>query len=195
MFRLEHKPLDTLSVSSAFGMRDYLQMWWHNGIDYRCAIGTPVYAAAAGTVKAAKNNPTGYGLYVAIWHGVAGTLYGHLSRYLVTVGQKVKAGDLIGYSGITGVTGGPHLHFEIRLCRSYDSNFWERSAIDNKVFMRCIDPAIFMDDLLERSEPLTVADANLVVQTQAGLEAGSMQYLNYYEYDDALITKLAKAML
>ncbi|MBC7559330.1 MAG: M23 family metallopeptidase, partial [Dermatophilaceae bacterium] len=87
----------------------------HAGIDFGAPIGTPVYAASNGTVVAA-GPATGFGKWVKITHpGGIDTVYGHLSRWTVTVGQAVQAGELIAYSGNEGRSTGPHLHFEIRV--------------------------------------------------------------------------------
>jgi hypothetical protein len=88
----------------------------HNGLDLGVLEGTPVKAAAAGTVNRACMDGSGYGNHVRIDHGKDSvTLYGHLSTMKVKVGQEVKAGQVIGLSGNTGNSTGPHLHFEIRM--------------------------------------------------------------------------------
>ena len=77
-------------------------------------IGTPVYAASHGTVVAA-GPASGYGRWVKLAHpGGITTVYGHVSRESVIVGQAVQAGQLIAYSGNEGRSTGPHLHFEVR---------------------------------------------------------------------------------
>lgn len=87
----------------------------HTGIDYGCPLGTPVLASADGTVMRAGFAATGYGYYVTIQHpDGSATVYAHLKTPIVTVGQEVKQGDVIGYSGNTGNSTGPHLHFEAR---------------------------------------------------------------------------------
>ncbi len=86
----------------------------HAGIDFGAPIGTPVYAASNGTVLAA-GPANGYGQWVKLAHpGGTTTVYGHLSRATVTVGQAVQTGQLIAYSGNEGRSTGPHLHFEVR---------------------------------------------------------------------------------
>ncbi len=89
-----------------------------NGIDLGAPRGSTIYAAGAGTVIVSRNNGAwngGYGNYVVISHanGVQ-TLYSHMSRTAVTVGQTVTGGQPIGYVGTTGQATGPHLHFEVR---------------------------------------------------------------------------------
>ena len=88
----------------------------HTGIDYGCPEGTPILASADGTVKIIANLYIGYGKYIILNHGNYSTLYAHLSRIDVDYGQTVKQGDVIGLSGSTGKSSGPHLHFELRDC-------------------------------------------------------------------------------
>lgn len=86
----------------------------HEGIDFRAAVGTRVYAAQSGKVIYAGRKG-GYGKVIGIQHaGDWTTWYGHLSRIRVSVGKKVGQGQVIGLSGNTGMSTGPHLHFEIR---------------------------------------------------------------------------------
>jgi murein DD-endopeptidase MepM/ murein hydrolase activator NlpD len=89
----------------------------YNGVDYGMPVGTTLYAAAQGTVIISKNSGYngGYGKYIVIKHpNNTQTVYGHMSDVVVTVGQSVTQGQTIGYSGNTGRSTGPHLHFEVR---------------------------------------------------------------------------------
>ena len=163
MIRLKNLPIKNWTTTSGFGKRDYKANPWHNGIDGRAVIGTPVYAVADGEVKVAENNPTGYGLYITLDHNVFGSLYGHLSKFNCMVGQLVKSGDIIGYSGNTGLSTGPHLHFEIRFCKY--ANFWDR---EGDIFLRCVDPLPFIEKFIER-ENLTYNAIFEVLQVRRGL--------------------------
>ncbi len=103
-------------LTSGFGLRRHpvfgvIRM--HNGVDIAAPWGTPVRAAASGTVLFAGWFG-GYGKLVILDHGGFTTLYGHLSSIGVAVGQRVQAGQVIGRVGSTGYSTGPHLHFEIR---------------------------------------------------------------------------------
>ena len=98
---------------------------FHTGIDYGCPLGTPILASESGTVFSAGWDNTGYGNCVIIQHkdGNA-TLYAHLQSIAVKAGQKVKRSQVIGYSGSTGNSTGPHLHFEARKkADDYTSHF------------------------------------------------------------------------
>lgn len=89
---------------------------FHTGIDYPGAFGTPVTAAAAGRVTFAGRSFGGWGRLVVISHGVGvQTLYAHLSRIGVRVGQRVPAGRRLGRMGSSGRSSGPHLHFEVQV--------------------------------------------------------------------------------
>ena len=105
------------TMASGYGYRRdpiYGTSKFHEGMDFSSAIGTPVYATGAGTVKSAGWE-SGYGNSIDIDHGFNYlTRYAHLSQILVKPGQAVKRGDLIGKVGNTGKSTGPHLHYEVR---------------------------------------------------------------------------------
>jgi murein DD-endopeptidase MepM/ murein hydrolase activator NlpD len=90
----------------------------YNAVDLAAPVGTPIYAAAEGTVIIANSNGAwngGYGNYVVIKHANgAQTLYAHMSSVLVSVGESVSQGVQIGAVGMTGKSTGAHLHFEVR---------------------------------------------------------------------------------
>lgn len=111
-------PLTSGWLSSNFGnRRDPLtgEADFHAGLDISAGRGTPVYATADGTVQLSGFSGN-YGNCVEVTHGYGiATRYGHLSRYVVRLGQQIKRGNIIGYVGATGRTTGPHLHYEILL--------------------------------------------------------------------------------
>ncbi|TAE47418.1 MAG: M23 family metallopeptidase [Bacteroidetes bacterium] len=105
-------------VISGFGMRMHPILKFrkmHTGLDMEAAIGTTVYATADGVVITSGTTQGGYGLQIEIKHGNFGytTKYAHLSRTIVSEGQEVKRGQVIGYTGNSGQSKGPHLHYEI----------------------------------------------------------------------------------
>lgn len=86
----------------------------HNGQDFEVPYGTEVYATGDGTIVEAGRNDGGFGIYVVIDHDYGlSSIYGHLSQVRVVKGQNVKRGDLIGISGNTGASTGPHLHYQV----------------------------------------------------------------------------------
>lgn len=87
----------------------------HTGVDFVASIGTPVYATADGVVNSAGYSTGGYGNLVKIEHALGFmTYYAHLNKVVVQKGTFVRRGQLIAYSGNTGNSTGPHLHYEIR---------------------------------------------------------------------------------
>lgn len=104
-------------VTSGFGWRIhpiYKTQEFHPGLDFPSNQGTPVYATGNGKVEFANFDNSGYGLHIIINHGFGyQTLYAHLSKISVKVGEKVKRGQLIGYVGSTGLSTAPHLHYEV----------------------------------------------------------------------------------
>jgi murein DD-endopeptidase MepM/ murein hydrolase activator NlpD len=86
----------------------------HEGIDIPVPVGTPVRAAGSGTVVM-REWQDGYGNYTCIRHVAVLTCYAHQSRFHTKLGANVEQGDAIGYSGDTGTSEAPHVHFEVRL--------------------------------------------------------------------------------
>ncbi len=108
---------DLSRIASGYGWRNdpvTKVRKFHYGMDFTAPRGTPVYATGDGRIKRADNRSTGYGNHIRIDHGFGYTsLYGHLYKYNVRVGQQVQRGDVIGYVGSTGRSMAPHLHYEI----------------------------------------------------------------------------------
>ena len=116
-------PVPYYTLTSAFGMRFHpiLNIWrMHNGIDMACAEGTEIYASRGGVVTVAAYQENGAGNYVQINHGDGySSVYMHMTHYIVSAGDYVAAGQVIGYVGSTGLSKGNHLHFGI----SYDGTY------------------------------------------------------------------------
>jgi murein DD-endopeptidase MepM/ murein hydrolase activator NlpD len=121
---LMRNPVRGGRFTSGFGDRrhpllKYMRM--HNGVDWAAPTGTPIAAAGDGTVEQVGGRG-GYGNYVRLRHANGfSTAYGHMSRYAAGVapGVTVKQGQIIGYVGSTGLSTGPHLHFEVLVNNSY----------------------------------------------------------------------------
>ena len=116
---LKRTPINNAKITSSFsGRRKHPVLGFtraHKGVDFRAPTGTPIPAAGAGRVVARSFN-RGHGNFVKIRHnGTFETLYAHMSRFAkgVNVGTVVRQGQIIGYSGSTGLSTGPHLHYEI----------------------------------------------------------------------------------
>lgn len=107
-------PTESRVLTSNFGARWGRQ---HKGLDVKVYIGDTIRAAFSGKVRIVRYEARGYGKYVVIRHynGLE-TIYGHMSKQLVTEDQEVRAGEPIGLGGNTGRSTGSHLHFETRLC-------------------------------------------------------------------------------
>ena len=107
-------PCDSRLLTSNFGARWGRQ---HKGLDIKVYVGDTIRAAFSGKVRVVRYEARGYGKYVVIRHdnGLE-TIYGHMSKQLVSENQEVRSGDPIGLGGNTGRSTGSHLHFETRLC-------------------------------------------------------------------------------
>lgn len=144
-FKLKCVPMKWKRISQPF------RKGKHGGIDLAAPTGTPVYATQDGTIVSAKYGgwDKSYGRMVAIYHGHGTyTNHAHLSKIKVKVGQKVKAGTLIGLCGSSGNSSGPHLHYEIHLGKK-----WNR-----------IDPKPYLDDVLVRTKMLYHAEKTYTTQ-------------------------------
>jgi murein DD-endopeptidase MepM/ murein hydrolase activator NlpD len=112
-------PIEYNGINSNFGYRvDPVsnKREFHLGLDLKAKMNVPVYATADGIAEVAKfDGKSGYGNLVVLQHNYGfKTYYGHLNKITVQAGKFLKKGDLIGYSGNTGLVSGPHLHYEVR---------------------------------------------------------------------------------
>ncbi|MEH6650133.1 MAG: M23 family metallopeptidase [Motiliproteus sp.] len=112
-------PLEKVELTDRFGRRTHPvtgKKKHHNGLDFRAAMGTPIYATADGAVEfSGFHKKSGYGNLIIINHNFGfKSYYGHLKKAAVRSGRLVKKGQLIGYSGNSGISTGPHLHYEVR---------------------------------------------------------------------------------
>jgi murein DD-endopeptidase MepM/ murein hydrolase activator NlpD len=136
----------------------------HYGVDFGCPVGTPVRAVADGTVQAAGMYG-GHGNYVALDHeGPYGTSYSHLSRVSVKRGARVRQGELIGYSGNTGLSTGPHLHYQFTMNGQYVNPMTIElpssggpESIDMADFARARDSVMPLLEAARAAAPVAVA--------------------------------------
>lgn len=132
-------PVAGARITSGYGWRFHPILGFgrmHSGTDLAAPYGSPVYAVADGVVSFVGPHG-GHGNYIRLEHGGAiGTGYGHLSRFAVQQGLRVRAGQVIGYVGSTGLSTGPHLHYEVfRGGASIDPmsvHFTVRAGVDKK---------------------------------------------------------------
>jgi murein DD-endopeptidase MepM/ murein hydrolase activator NlpD len=111
-------PVDGARITSGFGMRDHPLLGYsrmHKGVDFGAVAGTPIMAAGDGVIDFIGRN-NGYGNYIRIRHnGTYSTAYAHMQGFASGLGQgsHVRQGQVIGYVGTTGMSTGPHLHYEV----------------------------------------------------------------------------------
>lgn len=139
-------PIFTGRISGYYGSlyeNDAGGKYSHEGLDIPTPIGTPVYAAYDGLVAWADYEPATYGNYIRTYHPELNVcfFYGHLSERMVETGNSVRQGQLIGKSGNTGNSSGPHIHFEVRLM---NPNGTYRTGVSAKSNAR-VDPIAFIE--------------------------------------------------
>jgi murein DD-endopeptidase MepM/ murein hydrolase activator NlpD len=140
---LMRTPVDGARLTSGFGMRFHPLLAYsrmHQGVDFGAPMGAPILAAANGTVAFAARHG-GHGNYIKLNHSKElSTAYAHLSRFAVRPGQKVAQGQVIGYVGSTGISTGPHLHYEV----------WLRGKATNPMTLKFIGGTQLSGDALAR---------------------------------------------
>ena len=153
----------TTRISQAFGLTPWADSYQkfglkgHNGIDFAVMTGTEVKATDDGIVERVNFDAGGYGRYVRIKHDWGISLYAHLDRYTVYAGQILKQGEIIGYSGNTGNSTGPHLHFEIH-----------PDGVDSKNgYSGAVDPMPYLTADLPLPKPEPVNEKLVTVITSA----------------------------
>jgi murein DD-endopeptidase MepM/ murein hydrolase activator NlpD len=131
------------ALHTTFGARFHQVLGYvrdHKGLDFTADIGTPVYATGDGEVKSAYFSGS-YGNVIFIDHGYGyQTRYAHLSKFNAKVGQKIKRGEILGYVGNTGLSRGPHLHYEVLFKGQQINpiNFFQRD-LSNKEYEKLIE--------------------------------------------------------
>jgi len=122
-------PIEYRGITSKFGYRTHPTLQrkeFHRGSDMKAPLKTPVYATADGIVEwAAEHKRSGYGNLIILDHSFGfKTYFGHLNKIVVKSGQFIKRGDLVGYTGNSGMSNGPHLHYEVRFIQRALNPFW-----------------------------------------------------------------------
>lgn len=187
-------PADKVVRGTPFRKIGPMWAWkgWHTGVDYPVALGTPVLAAAAGTISDIRTTPGGYGQHVFIDHGVIDgqrivTLYGHLHAFQtgLAVGQEVQAGTQIGVVGATGNVTGPHLHLEVR------ADF--TNGADDSEFL---DPWAWIDAHRSRPGDDSNPDSNKGSDTARAIVTQARDWLGVpYVYGGGTLTGPSPALL
>ncbi len=124
------------TITSHYGLRKHpnkKNMQLHTGIDFRAKPGVKIYATADGAVEFAGRHSSGYGNLIILNHSLGfRTIYAHLSRILVKSGQVVEKGHYIGLTGNSGITTGPHLHYEVTFIqRTLDPKHFVKWSLEN----------------------------------------------------------------
>ncbi len=122
-------PVPYKGITSKYGYRTHPTLktkQFHRGSDMKSKMKTPVYATADAMVEfAGKHTKSGYGRLVILKHNYGfKTLYGHLNKVVIKSGTFVRKGDLIAYTGNSGISNGPHLHYEVRFMSRPVNPFW-----------------------------------------------------------------------
>ncbi len=138
-------PVDVVRITQYFGQTEFAtknpQVYrgkGHNGVDFGVSVGTPILASASGVVKGFGDTDVAcyrasYGKWILVEHGNGlSTLYAHLSLIKVKEGEKVSMGDIIGYSGNTGYSTGPHLHFSVYASQGVQIDSYKSRACGGK---------------------------------------------------------------
>ncbi len=174
-------------ITSNFGYRRRFRRF-HYGTDLKLQVGDTVTAAFSGKVRIRKFERKGYGYYLVIRHknGLE-TIYGHLSRFLVKVGDEVKAGDPIALGGNTGRSTGPHLHFETRFMgKAFDPTLvfdFEKQDIYNDVYVYHV----------KKNNSKPAATTNKTYASAASQGTGHQDEITYYKIKSGdTLEKIAK---
>ncbi|MFQ3306956.1 MAG: murein DD-endopeptidase MepM/ murein hydrolase activator NlpD [Candidatus Midichloriaceae bacterium] len=161
-----NKPIPGARISSGFGMRmhpilKYKKM--HKGVDFAARKGTPIKAVASGVVQLA-HKAFGYGNYIVIKHNHEySSLYAHMSKFKpgIKKGQIIKANDIIGYVGNTGMSTSAHLHYEVRYfgkpVNPLKLKFNVNNKLDGKTFVAFNKQKKVVDKLVDKESKLMLA--------------------------------------
>ena len=143
MIKFKHNPCDSTRITVKFGYdKNYINDSFHNGLDIGALTpgveGDPLYAVDDGVIKFNRYNSPSAGNYTVLECENYTARYLHMKKIIVSVGQKVRAGDVIGYMGNTGISTGPHLHLEIKTCKYHDKDYWTKNS--ESKYIKSINP-------------------------------------------------------
>ncbi len=195
MATLRCNPTDSVRQTSPYGPRNYAGLEFHPGMDIGALVpgreGDPLYSVADGIVRVSKANAgnpsTGYGYYVVIEHKDFCSLYGHLQKLEVKESQKVKAGEIIGHMGNTGVSSAAHLHFEIRECNY--AKFWEKGTLKGS-YKYAKDPqSLLLKNVLSITESLKI------IEKETNYDNDTIKFMLTHPWPQNFLDKAAKAMI
>ncbi|WP_261817908.1 M23 family metallopeptidase [Vibrio gallicus] len=150
-------PVGAVRVSSKFGYRTHPvtgRKTMHRGMDYAVNVGAPIYAPADGVVEVTRSSKTGSGNFLRLQHSYGfSSSYSHLQKFKVKQGEFVEKGQLIAYSGNTGISTGPHLHYEIRFVgRALDPMAFHNWSADNFESLFEKERGVRWDSLVKKIE-------------------------------------------
>ncbi len=188
-------PLNNARITSPYGIERAIngKKSIHKGIDFVSDSGDrEVKAVKAGVVRGNFNDPAGFGNYVSIQHeDGTRTIYAHLESFKRNVGDKVKAGDVIGIEGTTGSSTGVHLHLELR-----ESPYTTKNHVDVAKYLKIKNEYGPVQDIDEQEEKLaTHEDKVKFVQDCVGYDENTCRYIfQYYKYGPEALDKLVVAL-
>jgi len=151
-------PLDNIFITQQFGVTAYSGRLYasgsHNGVDFRASVGTPIRSVAAGVVEATGNTDLipgclSYGQWILIRHNNGlSSMYAHLSVTSVSKGQSIERGQIIGFSGNTGFSTGPHLHLTIYATQGVSVQQYLSSRGCQSAFIPMAHPNAHLDPMV-----------------------------------------------
>jgi murein DD-endopeptidase MepM/ murein hydrolase activator NlpD len=136
-------PLSNVYITQEFGYTQFAKGFYaggfHTGVDFRASVGTNLYASLSGIVEGTGDidaycpKPASFGKWVLVRHNNGlSTLYAHLIKINVKKGDKISTGDLIGYTGNTGLSTGPHLHLGLYATNGVEVGFYKLNSCNGK---------------------------------------------------------------
>lgn len=171
-------PVGDVRVSSHYGYRIHPttgRKTLHRGMDYAVNVGAPIYAPADGVVEVVRPSNEGSGNFIRLQHSYGfSSSYSHLQKFAVKSGDFVEKGALIGYSGNSGISTGPHLHYEIRFVgRPLDPRAFHEWNAENFEELFKKERGIRWDSLVSKIENRVSSQLQLSSQKVAILKGNS----------------------